>query len=659
MCGIAGIFEPRKNQPAATLRLQAAAMADALQHRGPDDRGNWAAVDGGVALAFQRLSILDLTQAGHQPMTSRSGRFTIVFNGEIYNVEQLREELLAEDSGLRFRGHSDTEVMLAAFEAWGVEKSLQKFNGMFAFAVWDAETRSLQLARDRMGEKPLYYGWFGGTLLFGSELKALRRHPAFDGEVDRGALTLLLRYNCIPAPYTIHSRVRKLGPATLLTVRGESDSVEKQYWSLRDVYEQAADQPFCGTDDEAADALEELLRDAVKLRMISDVPLGAFLSGGIDSSTVVAFMQLASSQPVNTFTIGVTESSFDEAHDARAVAAHLGTNHTELYVTPAEVQAVIPKLAEIYDEPFADSSQLPTYLVSTLARKYVTVALSGDGGDEIFGGYNRYVWLQRTWTATGWIPRVMRRGSAKLMGSVSVGTWDSLYKTASPLLPEAFKHRLPGEKVHKLAGVLDAADPRAMYLGLTSHWNEPDSVVVGGSEPPSMTRNGATPGTSAGLVEEMMYLDAMGYLPDDILVKVDRASMAVGLEARVPMLDHRVVEFACRLPLAMKIRDGRGKWILRQVLYRHVPAQMVERPKMGFGIPLHDWLRGPLREWAEVLLDASRLRKEGFIDPTAVQQKWAEHLSGQRDWGHHLWDVLMFQAWLEASHSPVLAAVGA
>jgi len=634
-------------------------MAGALRHRGPDDYGLWVETNRGAAFGFRRLSILDLSAAGHQPMVSASERFTIVFNGEIYNVEYLRKELCSHRPDLRFRGHSDTEVMLAAFEAWGVEASLEKFNGMFAFAVWDSQIRTLQLARDRMGEKPLYYGWFRNTLLFASELKALRRHPEFSGDVDRNALSLLLRYNCIPAPFTIYSHVRKLAPATLLSIKDSSDEVQKRYWSLHAAMDRGHAESFKASPEEAVDGLELLLRDAIKLRMIADVPLGAFLSGGVDSSTVVALMQSASNRPVNTFTIGITESSHDEACDARAVATHLGTNHSELYVTPEEVQAVIPRLAEIYDEPFADSSQLPTYLVAALARKHVTVALSGDGGDEIFGGYNRYTWLQRVWQSTSWMPPSVRHVTAGALNGVSVGTWDALYRIASRFLPRRLQQRLPGEKLHKIADVMGASDPREMYIGLASHWQRPDDVVMGAKEPVTAVRNGGELGITTSLVEQMMYLDSLGYLPDDILVKLDRASMAVSLETRVPILDHRVIEFACRLPLSFKIRNGCAKWILRQVLYRHVPAALVVRPKMGFGVPLHSWLRGPLRPWAEALLEPSRLRREGFIDPRPVSETWAEHLSGKRNWGYHLWDVLMFQAWLETARSPAEVAVGA
>jgi asparagine synthase (glutamine-hydrolysing) len=658
MCGIAGIFDSRRNCSTDELRSHVAAMANTLRHRGPDDDGVWVAADGGIAFGFRRLSIVDVSVAGHQPMASASRRYTVIFNGEIYNDEELRAALLAEVHPLTFRGHSDTEVMLAAFERWGIEGALKRFNGMFALAVWDNQTRTLSLSRDRMGEKPLYYGWFDNLLLFGSELKALRAHPAFDDEIDRSSLSLLLRFNCIPSPHTIHSRVRKLPPATILSVSGDATSeTSTQYWSLDAAFTNAHNQPFSGTDAEATNLLESALRESVKLRMHADVPLGAFLSGGVDSSTVVALMQSASSRPVHTFTIGVTDSGYDEAADARAVARHLGTDHTELYVTPPEIQSVVPMLADIYDEPFADSSQLPTYTVARLTRRQVTVALSGDGGDELFGGYNRYLWVERVWKATGWLPSHVRRLLALSIASVPVSRWNAIYGACSPLLPSKLRQRLPGEKLHKISGVLSCLDPRDMYAALTSHWQHPADLVIGASSP--HTNPNLTPSPCTSLVEYMMYSDATSYLPDDILVKLDRATMAASLEARVPMLDHHLVEFASRLPLRLKIRNGVGKWILRQVLYKYVPAHLIERPKMGFGVPLHAWLRGPLRSWAEALLDSTRLRNEGFFDPAVVRSTWLDHLSGKHDWGYHLWDILMFQSWLQACRSRKLEAVAA
>ncbi len=651
MCGLAG-FWGRGLSADASANV-ARRMSGAIHYRGPDDAGHWADPTTGIVLAHRRLAILDLSPEGHQPMLSRSGRYVIVFNGEIYNFREIRAEL--EDhhhqAALpRFRGHSDTEVMLAAFEAWGVEGAVERFIGMFAFALWDRERRALYLTRDRLGIKPLYYGWANNSLLFGSELKALAAHPDFGNEIDRGALALLMRHNCIPAPYSIYKGIHKLLPGTILTIRSpdEPPPVPAPYWSARQVAEQGTRNLLQCTDREAIEQLDGLLREAIRLRMVADVPLGAFLSGGIDSSAVVALMQAQSDRPVKTFSIGFAEEGYNEAKHAAAVAAHLGTEHTELYVTPDEAMAVVPKLPYMYDEPFADSSQIPTYLVSALARQHVTVSLSGDGGDELFAGYNRHVWGKKIWKRVGWMPLGLRRAGAHAMTSVSPERWDELFRSGGSLLRRAARHRTPGDKLHKLAGVLGAESPEAMYRTLTSHWKDPASLVLGSVEPPTLLTSTAAWADLSDVTERMAFLDLVSYLPDDILTKVDRASMAVSLEARVPLLDHRVVEFAWRTPLAMKIRGGQSKWLLRQVLYRYVPRKLVERPKTGFGIPLHAWLRGPMRDWAESLLDGKRLREEGFFDAAQVRAKWVEHLSGTRNWAHALWDVLMFQAWLES-----------
>jgi asparagine synthase (glutamine-hydrolysing) len=583
----------------------------------------------------------------------------MVFNGEVYNHRELRHELsLGSGRHSQFRGHSDTEVMLAAVEAWGLDLAVRRFVGMFAFALWDRRDRKLHLVRDRLGIKPLYYGWAGDTLLFGSELKALASHPEFRGEIDRGAVALLLRHNCIPAPYCIYRGIRKLLPGMILTLTAadEKDASPVPYWSAREVAERGVADPFVGTDDEATDHVDALLHEAVRLRMLADVPIGAFLSGGIDSSAVVAVMQAQSDRPVRTFSIGSSDAEFDEAHHARAVAQHLGTDHTELFATPADALAVIPRLPELYDEPFADSSQIPTFLVSALARPHVTVALSGDGGDEVFAGYNRHVWAQRLWSATKWIPPGVRRAQAGAITALSPHSWDQLARRVRPALPSALRFRTPGYKLHKLAEVLSAASPEAMYNRLASHWEDPASVVLGTSEPLTALTDPTRRAGFATLTEQMLYLDMVTYLPDDILTKVDRASMAVGLEVRVPLLDHRLVEFTWRLPLSMKVRRGQSKWLLRQVLHRYVPPALVERPKAGFGIPLHSWLRGPLRDWAEALLDEHRLKDEGFFDPAPIRQRWLEHIRGERRWEYHLWDVLMFQAWLEAGRVTSVAA---
>lgn len=629
-------------------------MVDTLLHRGPDDAGVWADVNAGIALAHRRLSILDLSPAGHQPMVSANGRFIIVFNGEIYNHLELRSALELGRSPTCWRGHSDTETLLAAFDVWGIEATLKRVVGMFALALWDRQARSLTLARDRLGEKPLYYGYSGSVFLFGSELKALRAHPEFAADIDRDALTLYLRYSNVPAPFSIYQGIRKLLPGTWLTL-DEADFAEHRlpaphaYWSVRDAAVAGRSAPFAGSAAEAQTELERVLSQAVVGQMMADVPLGAFLSGGIDSTTVVALMQKHSARPVKTFTIGFHEAGYNEAEHAHAVARHLHTEHTEWYVTPEEAQAVIPRLPALYDEPFADSSQIPTFLVSQLARQHVTVSLSGDGGDELFGGYNRYFWAMNIWRRLGWAPKSLRAAIAGVLTAFPPAAWNRVFKGFSRLLPANLRYANPGDKLHKLAEILAVKRPEEIYLGLVSHWKQPAQVVAGGFEPPTILTDSSHWAELPDFEQRMMYLDTVTYLPDDILTKVDRAAMGVSLETRVPMLDHRVLEFAWTLPLSMKIRHGQGKWLLRQVLYQHVPKELIERPKMGFGIPLDQWLRGPLRGWAEDLLVEQRLRQEGFFHPEPIRQKWIEHLDGRRNWSYYLWDVLMFQAWLEGA----------
>jgi asparagine synthase (glutamine-hydrolysing) len=627
-------------------------MAATLRHRGPEDEGCWVDAHQGVALGHRRLSIIDLSPAGHQPMQSRCGRFILVFNGEIYNFKALRREL--EGSGQAFLGHSDTEVMLAAIGQWGLEPALEKFNGMFAFALWDAQERVLQLARDRIGEKPLYYGWAGKTMLFASELKALRMHPSFEGEIDRNVLALYLRHNYIPAPYCIYKGIYKLPPGTFATVRSAEYSFSlNTYWSARQAAERGVSSPFSGSELEAIDHLEALLQDAVKLRMESDVPLGAFLSGGIDSSVVAALMQANSSRPVKTFTIGFHDANYDEAPPAKAVARCLGTEHTELYVTPEETMAVIPHLPALYDEPFADSSQIPTFLVSQLARNSVTVSLSGDGGDEVFGGYLSYFRWRSIHRGMQWIPKTLRSPAAKALSGLAALGPNRLLGLFRSGLTERLRQEDIDRKLGKLARVLPAKDRETWYWLGISHWMDPASIVLGAHEPPTAFTDGAQWAQLKDFVHVMMYLDTVTYLPDDILVKVDRASMGVSLEARVPILDHRVVEFGWQLPLAVKIRAKRGKEPLRQLLYRYVPEGLVDRPKKGFAVPLHDWLRGQLRPWAEALLSEPRLQRESFFSVQQIRRKWAEHLSGSRNWQAQLWGVLMFQAWLENQRTTV------
>jgi asparagine synthase (glutamine-hydrolysing) len=650
MCGFAGLLDTKKKRSREELAELALRMAAPLRHRGPDDESCWAEAGAGIALGFRRLAILDLSEAGNQPMQSHSGRFVLVFNGEIYNFVELKRDLQQAAGLIPFRGHSDTEVLLAGIEHWGVAETCRRANGMFAFAAWDREQRQLWLARDRFGEKPLYYGWRDGVFLFGSELKALRAYPGFSGRIDRNAVSFHLRFNCIPAPYSIYEGVRKMPPASVLRVTGP-DAEPEAYWSMLEVAEQGVRQPFRGSDDEAMEALRTLMLDAVRRRMVADVPLGAFLSGGIDSSLIVSLMQAQSAEPVRTFSVGFNEASHNEAVEAHYVARHIGTEHTELYITAQEALNVIPELPYLYDEPFADSSQIPTYLVSKLARHYVTVALSGDGGDEVFAGYNRHFWSRRVWKRFAWMPLAMRHVVARAITGVSANRWDELFHIFGPLLPRDWRQRIPGYKLHKIAQVMSSSSPRDMYLGLASHWPDPERVVLqcnGFSTAEAISRRWPK---LPEFEQQAMYMDTITYLVNDILTKVDRATMAVSLEGRIPFLDPRVVEFAWSLPMNMKIRDNQGKWILRQLLYRYVPRELVDRPKMGFGIPLADWLRGPLRPWAEELLKESRLKQDGILDPAPIRAMWAEHLSARRDWQFHLWDVLMLQAWCEASQS--------
>ena len=639
MCGIAGYWNGSRVEQA-----DAEKMACQIESRGPDNTGAWVDENSGLALAHRRLSILDLSPAGHQPMHSPCGRYVLVYNGEIYNHPDLRAELEAEGGAFDWRGHSDTETLLAALRHWGVQGALERVNGMFAFALWDALEQTLFLARDRMGIKPLYFGRNGGEFLFGSELKALAAHPDWRGDVDRDALALYMRHNYVPTPWSIYKGIRKLPPAHFVAVRESGHAVgEPQcYWDLGRVVEDGV-AAAAGEPEALTDELDGLLRDAVGRRMAADVPLGAFLSGGYDSTTVAALMQAQSDRPVRTFSIGFHEEGYNEANHAKAVAEHLGTEHTEMYVTPEEAMAVIPKLPTIYDEPFSGSSQIPTFLVSQLARQHVTVSLSGDGGDELFAGYNRHIVGPELWKRVGSVPRWMRRAGGRLLDGMAQRDLERW----ADRLPRRFQARNLANKMEKLASAMQADSGSAFYKDLASHWKDPASIVLGSNEPATLLDRPDIQPDFPGLRERMMYLDMMTYLPDEILTKVDRASMAVSLEARVPLLDHRLVEFAWRVPTEFKYRKGLGKWLLRQVLYRYVPQQLMDRPKMGFGVPIEHWLRGPLREWAEELLDARRLREEGFFDPAPIRRMWDEHISGKRRWHYHLWDVLMFQAWRE------------
>lgn len=644
MCGFAGFLTTGHwNREEFAIGLSRR-MADSIVHRGPDSAGFWHDSSHGIVLAHRRLAIVDLSPAGAQPMSSACGRYVVAFNGEIYNHMDMRADL----GGLAWRGHSDTETLLAGFAVWGIRETLERSVGMFALAVWDRRERVLTLARDRLGEKPLYYGWQGkgseACLLFGSDLSSLKAHPAFSAKINRDALALYMRHNAIASPHSIYEGIYKLEPGHLLTVSlADHKPKIESYWSLTHVAECGVAAPFVGSDAEAVDALEAKLKNAVRRQMMSDVPLGAFLSGGIDSSTVVALMQEQSQRPVKTFTIGFNEAGYNEAVHAKAVAHHLGTEHTELYVTPQQALDVIPKLPTLYSEPFSDSSQIPTFLVSQLARQQVTVSLSGDAGDELFGGYGRYLLTRNLWSRISWCPSYLRAAAAATILKISPRVFNSVLQ---PLLPKSLRTVNIGDKLHKGAQVLSSKSVDELYLGLVTHW-EPEQVVIGAVEPLTHLRGKPLSMTGLDEVQRMMALDAITYLPDDILVKVDRAAMGVSLETRVPFLDHQVVEFAWQLPQHQKLRGGVGKWALRQVLYRYVPQSLIERPKMGFGVPIDSWLRGPLREWAEDLLDESRLRQEGFFNPLPIRRKWMEHISGQRNWQYHLWDVLMFQAWLE------------
>jgi asparagine synthase (glutamine-hydrolysing) len=675
MCGFAG-FLLGQHGGLEGLDALATHMANAIAHRGPDDSGDWSDAQAGIALAHRRLSIVDLSPAGHQPMASSSGRFMLAFNGEVYNHLALRALLQAAGVAPDWRGHSDTETLLAGFEHWGVDLTLVKSVGMFSIALWDKASRTLHLARDRLGEKPLYYGWIGSgagqAFVFGSELKALRAFPGFANPVCRQSLAQYMRFMVVPAPRSIYQSIYKLEPGCVLTITGapppqapaqplrppavyESLSL-RRWWSLADVVVAGAKNQMLD-EVEAVQLLEQHLLDAVRLQSLADVPLGAFLSGGVDSSTIVALMQQQSSRPVKTFTVGFEEAGFDESPFARSVAKHLGTDHTELFVKASQAQAVIAQLPAMYDEPFADSSQIPTHLVCRAARQHVTVALSGDAGDELFGGYNRYFWGPRIWAKLAWLPFRARQVLGNAICAVPIAGWNTLGRAANAFLPANKSMNKVGDKAHKLATRLRAVrDLDDLYLSLVSEWQDPAQLVrgVGESlvcEPPSLLADPLPNCDLSGISNSplrMIYRDSMSYLPDDILCKVDRAAMACSLETRVPFLDHRVVELAWQLPLNMKIRTGQGKWALRQVLYKYVPRELIERPKAGFAMPVGQWLRGPLRPWAESLLNEARMQQDGYFYPAPIRKKWAEHLSGQRDHTASLWAVLMFQAWLES-----------
>jgi asparagine synthase (glutamine-hydrolysing) len=637
LCGLTGFLDLARATPADVLADLARRMGAVIEHRGPDDAQIWVDAEAGAALSFRRLAIVDLTEAGRQPMVSADGRFVMIYNGEVYNAEALRPTL----AGIAFRGHSDTEVILESCAAFGVAATVPKLIGMFALALWDRQERRLTLVRDRMGIKPLYYGRFGQTIFFGSQPKSFRPHPAWQGEIDRDSLAAFLRFAYVPAPRSIHKGLRQLPPGYFAEIEADGSIAETCYWDIRAKAAAGRAQRSAASDAEAIEALDALLRDAVAKRMIADVPLGALLSGGIDSSTVVALMQAQSDRPVKTFSIGFEEAGFDEAPHAAAVARHLGTEHHELYVSPEDARGVIPDLPRWYDEPFADSSQIPTLLVSAMARRHVTVVLSGDGGDELLAGYNRYLHGKRLITWTERVPRPLRSAGAAMLQAVPAGAWDGLAR-----LPGMPRQLRAADRAAKLAEMLRAGAEERLYRQLVGQWPAPEALVPGATEPVDPIWSGTLAEEVPDFVERMQLIDMLTYLPDDILAKVDRASMAVGLEARVPLIDHRVVEHCFHLPSHMRIRNGETKWLLRRVLDRYVPRALVDRPKMGFGVPVHAWLRSPLRDWAEALLAPARLAEEGF-DPAPIRERWQQHVSGSANWQYQLWCVLMYQSWRE------------
>tara|TARA_Y100000590_G_scaffold461493_1_gene623197 strand:- start:9695 stop:11650 length:1956 start_codon:yes stop_codon:yes gene_type:complete len=649
MCGFAGFFGQSNMKPAKVLDD----MASALSHRGPNDKGVWFSETRNVGFAHSRLSIIDLSINGHQPMESASGRYVIAYNGEIYNHLSIRSKI-DKINKKKWRGYSDTETLLMAFETWGIYKSLKKCKGMFAFAVMDLKNNILTLARDRLGEKPLYYGWQNGVFLFGSELKSLKLHPAFNNRIDRNALALFLRYKYIPCPYSIYKNIKKLEPSALIEIeinrnekRDTLDTIPQYYWSLKEKINVGITTPFEGKPIEAIDKLEVLLKNSIKRQMISDVPLGAFLSGGIDSSTIVALMQQQSIKPIKTYTIGFQEEGFNEAIYAKKISKFLGTDHTELYVSHKNTLNVIPDLPIIYDEPFADESQIPTFLVSKLASQNVTVSLSGDAGDELFSGYNRYFWSERIWPNLSRRSYLFRKCFSHSIKFLNPRVQQLLYNSISTFLPKRFQFSQPVDKIRKFAHSLLSNSKEEFYHSLVSTWDQPNEIVIGGYEPKTYGQHFKTLDNIPDFAHVMMYLDTISYLPDDILVKLDRAAMNVSLETRVPFLDHHIIEFAWQLPLSFKIRDGNGKWILKQLLKKYIPLELIERPKMGFGIPLNSWLRGPLKDWGETLLDETRLSNEGYFNPKLIRKKWDENLSGKQNWPNHIWNILIFQQWLE------------
>jgi len=649
MCGING-FLTSVNTNELDLNKVLNDCTDKIIHRGPDSNGFWVDSTKGIYLGHRRLSIVDLSPTGAQPMSSNGGRYIICLNGEIYNHLELRNELSlcsTTNSTIIWKGSSDTETLINCFEVWGIEATLKKTTGMFAFSLWDSYTDELTIGRDRFGEKPLYYGWQESTFFFSSELKSIKSNSLFKSEIDRNALELYVKYAYVPAPYSIYKNIYKLSPGSFLTVSLNSkNSKPSVYWSSLDQMMDSYEKPYTGNKNQAVEQLNSTLTSAVKKQMMADVPLGAFLSGGIDSSVIVAIMQSLSNVPIKTYTIGFKEDDYNEAHYAKNVAEHIGTDHTELYVTEKDALNVIPQLPYFYDEPFADSSQIPTYLVSKLASESVTVSLSGDAADELFGGYNRYLFANNLWKKIAIFPIGLRQIVSKLLTSVTPQTYNSFYKFLS--FGASFnKKRNIGDKIHKAMGIITSSSNLELYDRIISSWYTPSSIVIGGEDVFALKEAVPSQINKFDPISKMMAMDLISYLPDDILCKVDRAAMATSLETRVPFLDHSVMQFAWSLPLDYKIFDNKTKWVLREVLYKYVPKKLIDRPKMGFGVPIDTWLRGDLRDWAEKLLNEDRLLQEGFFNPKLIRKKWEEHLSGKRNWQQQLWVILMFQSWLE------------
>ncbi len=639
MCGFVGYYAPQNF--AADLINK---MGDAISYRGPDAAGYLREQSVGLHICHRRLSVIDLSEAGAQPMKSYTGRYDIIYNGEIYNYLQIRDELEKGGNAYQWRGHSDTEIILQAFEIWGIEATLQKMVGMFAIALWDKQTKKLFLCRDRMGEKPMYYGWQEQTFFFGSELKAFLPHPAFGKNINPTAVSSFFKYNYVPGDSCIYEGIKKLKAGFFAEIDFQSKNVLlTQYWDLKKHLPTEQVNGQKKSLQEWTSSLDELLKKAIKQQMVSDVPLGAFLSGGVDSSVIAALMQAQSSQKIKTFSIGFGDEKFNEAVYAKAVANHLGTDHTELYVSSQDALNVVPQLAKIYDEPFADSSQVPTFLLAKMAREKVTVSLSGDAGDELFSGYSRYLQVNNTWNKLQYLPVKVRENIGKLIVKTDGVKWDAWFERYKRLIPSRFHMSHFGDKMHKGAAVLGNPDEFSFYDGFITHW--PSGSIMSNDVQAEMYNFSGAKGLS--FVEKMMFLDSITYLPDDILVKVDRAAMANSLETRVPFLDHRVVEFAWRIPMNLKLRDGKSKWLLRQVLYNYVPSNLIERPKMGFGVPLESWLRGPLKDWADELLSEQALNKHGLLKTHQIRSAWQAHLKGERSWHYRLWDVLMFQSWYQ------------